>query len=427
MLAHRQPQEGSGKEMSDDSTGGGPQFCANCGEPWTNDAAFCTACGNPAAPPARKKRYVAVVAAMATAVLLLGVAIVVGLTMFEAPSTADAQSTTTTPTTTVPSEPVDVAPPVEAEPVEMDSAALAVAHSDSVFKIETVGCGYEGVGSGFAIDANHVVTNWHVVANDPTPTILTRTGERLSGHVIGWEEDPDIAVIKLTRSVDSWLEWADTKDLSEGDEIVSFGYPLPDHDFTVTPGVIMSFVMEDEHRAAIRSDAQLDRGNSGGPSLATDGSVAGVVTQMDLNLSGFRFVPLIMTEADVSSTIERIIANPARPAADCSTVVDDVVDDSPTQPSDPGYAYPVTPFYTVILSSLQTGSTTYQGALNRAESLSAQHGFSTGVLLSDDFSSLRPGLWVVYTGVWYDRTLALDWAEYYRSIGIDSYARQIVE
>jgi hypothetical protein len=70
---------------------------------------------------------------------------------------------------------------------------------------------------------------------------------------------------------------------------------------------------------------------------------------------------------------------------------------------------------------------TYQGALNRADSLAATYGITTGVLLSDDFSSLAPGFWVVYTGVWYDRLLALDWAEYARSIGIDSYARQIVE
>jgi hypothetical protein len=308
----------------------------------------------------------------------------------------------------------------------MDSAALAAAYSDAVFKIETTGCGYEGVGTGFAIDANHVVTNRHVVEIDPTPTILTRTGERLAGHVIGWEEDPDIAVIRLTSSVDTWLGWAATGALTEGDQLVSLGYPLPDHDFTVTPGVIMSFVMEGAHRAGIRSDAQLDRGNSGGPSLITDGSVAGVVTYIDLNLDGFRLVPVIMTGGDVSSTVDRIIANPATSVADCSTIDGDEWGRG-FQPSDPGYAYPVTPFYTVVLSSLQTGSMTYQGALNRADSLAATYGISTGVLLSDDFSSLAPGFWVVYTGVWYDRLLALDWAEYARSIGIDSYARQIVE
>lgn len=409
------------------STEGKARFCANCGEPWTHDAAFCSACGNPAAPHSSRKRPVLLIAIIAGLVLLLGVAVVTVVAMSTSPSTVEAEPTnTSTTTTTVRREPADVAPPAEADVPEMDSAALAAAYSDAVFKIETSGCGYEGVGTGFAIDANHVVTNRHVVEIDPTPTILTRTGERLAGHVIGWAEDPDIAVIKLTSSVDTWLGWAATADLTEGDQLVSLGYPLPDHDFTVTPGVIMSFVMEDAHRAGIRSDAQLDRGNSGGPSLITDGSVAGVVTYMDLNLDGFRLVPVIMTGGDVSSTVDWIIANPARPVADCSTIDGDEWGRG-FQPSDPEYAYPVTPFYTVILSSLQTGSTTYQGALNRAESLAATHGFSTGVLRSDDFSSLTPGYWVVYTGVWYDRLLALDWAEYYRSIGIDSYARQIVE
>jgi hypothetical protein len=329
------------------------------------------------------------------------------------PSTTTTTTTTTAPTTTVPS---------------LTDAEIAAEYGDAVFRIETAGCQYEGVGSGFAIDEHHIVTNRHVVEIDSTPSINTRNGERFTGRVIGWEELPDIAVIEVDRSLPKWMDWSDTESLAEGQRLVSIGYPLPDHDFSVTPGVIVSFVTRGSHRSAIRSDANLDYGNSGGPSLISDGRVAGVVTEMDLNLEGFQFVPLSMTTDEVYETIEWILEHPSSPTVSCGEIGSGTPpygSGTPTAPEVPAYEHPTPPFYTVILASLSTSRASAQDAVDRAVDLAWEHGLETAVLLSDNFSSLNPGYWVVYTGVFYDRDPAIDYASYLNAQGIDAYSRQV--
>ena len=52
---------------------------------------------------------------------------------------------------------------------------------DAVFRVDTKGCGIDGGGSAFAIDATHLVTNWHVVMNDTDPGLVNRDGDESHG------------------------------------------------------------------------------------------------------------------------------------------------------------------------------------------------------------------------------------------------------
>lgn len=61
----------------------------------------------------------------------------------------------------------------------------------------------------------------------------------------------------------------------------------------------------------------------------------------------------------------------------------------------------VTPAWIVVVAS--EGS--QDDALERAEAVAAA-GYPAGVLHSDDFTSLKPGLWVAYTGPYPDRRAA---------------------
>lgn len=404
-------------------------YCSSCGHHQIDSGKFCTACGKPlqqTAGGSRRRRVPWLIASVAVLLALAGIGFgFVALMQNDAPPTALPTSTTvvipaetseTTPTTTTTSVP------------DLDDAELAAEFGDAVFKIETAGCGYTGVGSGFAIDAHHIVTNRHVVDVDTTPSLQTRGGERFTGRVIGWRETPDIAVIEVDRDLTKWLDWIEADSLTEGQRLVSLGYPLPDHDFSVAPGVIVSFKTEGSHRSAIRSDAQLDRGNSGGPSLISDGRVAGLVTQMDLNPDGFQFVPIIMTVDEFAETIEWILEHPSNPTVDCDGGIYDrppVMPTPTTTSAPPSYPHPTVPFYTVILASMSTTSATYADAWDRAQELAWSSGLETDVLLSNDFSSLKPGYWVVYTGVFYDRAASIDYAAYLESWGINAYARHV--
>src|SRR6187401_3432563 len=54
------------------------------------------------------------------------------------------------------------------------------------------------VGSGFFVDkAGHILTNFHVVEDAAKITIKTDTGEELSAHVVGVDEETDLAVLKI--------------------------------------------------------------------------------------------------------------------------------------------------------------------------------------------------------------------------------------
>lgn len=121
-----------------------------------------------------------------------------------APSpTADVESTltasdapTATPTPTV--EPTDLSPTSVSE--------LAAAFGDAVWRVEATGCGIAGGGTAFAVDDRMLVTNWHVVANDDTPVVVSRDGRRLDGRVVGWSSDPDVALVEVSQDLGNVLE-----------------------------------------------------------------------------------------------------------------------------------------------------------------------------------------------------------------------------
>jgi hypothetical protein len=80
-----------------------------------------------------------------------------------------------------------------------------------------------------------------------------------------------------------------------------------------------------------------------------------------------------------------------------------------------------TPFWTAIAGSLDNGTE----ALSLANTLQAQD-VSAAVLYSSDFSSLRPGYWVVYVGTCTTKGEAQAVADYLHSIGYsDAYPRLV--
>lgn len=223
--------------------------------------------------------------------------------------------------------PPDYDPTPEAAPgPELSVAEIGSRFGSSVYRVDASGCGYEMSGSGFVVDDRHVVTNRHVVASDPTPVLVSRDGTEIAGTVIGWEQSPDVAVIQVEDGgLAAPIPWAPASELTEGQELVSIGYPAPAGDFSVFGVSIVSFQSAESQRQAIRADGALDRGNSGGPALTRDGRVAGVVTEMAQNPGGLQLVPLIFTADALRSTVEGIIAAPTGVTEDCGGSARDVV------------------------------------------------------------------------------------------------------
>ena len=187
---------------------------------------------------------------------------------------------------------------------------LAADAASAVWRVETAGCGWRGSGSAFAIDARHLITNHHVITTDSSPRLVSRTGEIRQGRVIGALPRPDVAVIEVDEDLPRFVSWARTDDLQTAEPLVVMGYPMPTGTFSLTIGEIVSFQPEGS-RQALLSNAPIERGNSGGPALRRDGTVAGVITRMSTGAGGSR-VAIAFTADSVRQSTDEFLRAPNR-------------------------------------------------------------------------------------------------------------------
>jgi hypothetical protein len=223
-------------------------------------------------------------------------------------------------------------------------AALADRAGGAVWLVDADGCGWDSKGSAFAIDKRHLVTNRHVVANDSSPMLRSRDGEQLTGKVIGSSEHPDLAVIETTRDVPVDLSFSGVS-LGSREPLVVLGYPSPEHVFTASPGRVVSFQgTKKEPREAALTNVPIATGNSGGPGLRADATVAGVVTLMRLRTNAAERVAIMYTADAIRPTVQKFLRKPAKVLSTCGLGPDYVppVPKTFTITSPPPTAEPVT-------------------------------------------------------------------------------------
>ena len=218
----------------------------------------------------------------------------------------------------------------------LSDVELARRFGAAVWRVETLGCGFWRSGSAFAIDAHHLVTNNHVISNDSAPTVRSPTGEAHQGRVIGSSKMPDVAVIEVKETLPVVVGWAPTASLTNGEHVVLFGYPLPARQFTVSPGSIVNF-QPPGGRQAVLANTAIEHGNSGGPALLSNGTAAGVATQMTLPQDPAKRVAIVFTTDTVRGTVEQFLQHPATVLSDCGIGPDYV------PPLPPGYSVPNVP------------------------------------------------------------------------------------
>lgn len=208
-----------------------------------------------------------------------------------------------------------VAVTTTSEPTELDVIRAAKA---AVWRVEVSGCDTDGSGTAWALDDQHLITNGHVVEIDTAPLLRAPDGRTIEATVIGRSMEPDLAVLRVDDDLTDHLTWADTSQLEEGQRIIGLGFPVPGSEFATNPGTLVSFQVDRGKRVALRTDASLDRGNSGGPMITSQGEVAGVITRMADNDDGFQNVPLAFTAEALRAHAELMISSPEILEPDCT-------------------------------------------------------------------------------------------------------------
>ena len=144
-----------------------------------------------------------------------------------------------------------------------------------------------GAGSGFLWDdQGHIVTNYHVV--EDAHTIDVSFGPELvtSAQVVGVDPPNDLAVLKVDEVPPRVqpIQPGDSDALNVGQIVVAIGNPFGRFQRTMTMGVISALdrtikVKEGRVlRRVIQTDADINRGNSGGPLLDSSGRAIGVIS-----------------------------------------------------------------------------------------------------------------------------------------------------
>lgn len=178
---------------------------------------------------------------------------------------------------------VPVAPP---DTAVLRSAGLRRAAVSVVKVLGTApACSRRIEGSGFVFAPGHVMTNAHVVAGvRDGPEIITRSGRRLHAQVVLYDFNKDVAVLYVPGLQAAPLNF--TGPARFGDSAVVAGYPRDVQMFTAVPARVGG--TQEARGANIYQTAQVTReiysmranvepGNSGGPLLAPNGGVYGVV------------------------------------------------------------------------------------------------------------------------------------------------------
>lgn len=172
---------------------------------------------------------------------------------------------------------------------------------DLGFKVEG-GAGYANkvLGSGFFIDSNgHIITNHHVIENMVDPeyegysrlyiTLADDPEQRIPAKVVGYDKMLDLALIKTEITPPYVFSLGSSEDLEVGDKIYAIGSPIG-LDKTLTSGIISA-----KERPLLATtnvlqiDAAINSGNSGGPLIAPDGNVQGIVFAGMLDFEGLNF------------------------------------------------------------------------------------------------------------------------------------------
>ncbi len=94
-------------------------------------------------------------------------------------------------------------------------------------------------GSGFIVtDDGYIVTNFHVIEESDSITVSLYNGDTYEAALIGYDENNDLAVLKIEAEELAPVILGDSDNLNVGDSVIAIGNPLGELTFSLTSGSI---------------------------------------------------------------------------------------------------------------------------------------------------------------------------------------------
>ncbi|MGA2188705.1 MAG: trypsin-like peptidase domain-containing protein [Steroidobacteraceae bacterium] len=137
------------------------------------------------------------------------------------------------------------------------------------------------LGSGFVIRADGlIVTNRHVVLGARVVRVRLADGREFPAKILGADAVTDIALLKVDAGHLPGLRLGSSDAVAVGDAVIAIGNPFGLGQ-SVSAGIVSArarILEDDPYIDFLQTDAAINRGNSGGPLLALDGTVVGVTS-----------------------------------------------------------------------------------------------------------------------------------------------------
>ncbi len=164
---------------------------------------------------------------------------------------------------------------------------ISTEKTDNIFGREAVAA---SSGTGFVLSEDgYVMTNAHVVEKAEEVTVSLYDGRELEAEVVAFDEETDIALLKVQAQELTAVTIGDPRQLQVGEQVFAIGNPLGELTFSMTGGILSALDREINQsgypQKMLQIDAAINVGNSGGPLFDIYGSVIGVTTSKYTGMS----------------------------------------------------------------------------------------------------------------------------------------------
>ena len=143
----------------------------------------------------------------------------------------------------------------------------------------------QGVGSGVIVNADgYILTNHHVVDGAIEIKVELTDNRTFTAKLVGSDPPSDLAVLKIDAKNLPTLSFSDSDKVRVGDFVLALGNPLGIGQ-TVTSGIVSAKgrstgLSDGSFEDFLQTDAAINRGNSGGALVNTNGELIGVNSQI---------------------------------------------------------------------------------------------------------------------------------------------------
>ncbi|MDC0169350.1 trypsin-like peptidase domain-containing protein [bacterium] len=168
------------------------------------------------------------------------------------------------------------------------------------------------LGSGVIFSSNgYILTNQHVIGNEASGiTIELLDGSKTQAKVVGIDKETDLAVLKIEpENLDlPAIEIGNSDSLLIGDIVLAVGNPYGLGQ-SVSMGIISATGREfnNPYSNYLQTDASINKGNSGGALIDTQGKLIGINTLMRSSSGGSEGIGLAIPSVTVLQIINDLI------------------------------------------------------------------------------------------------------------------------